>query len=529
MRFRSLSAAAALVLALTVVGAAAARSSATHVATVKVTAKDFSFVLSPKTVKHGRVTFVIRERRPRAARLRHRRAPLEDDQPRKDDEADGHARQARPLPLPLHRGLPRGARHEGRSPRHLARATRPLDTLEEGASCLVSTSPSRSSPPSRRWASRRRAPRPRRPPARCRRTPPRSPSSGRRSTSTSRTRAPRRRADRLDERREPEAEVAVQAHRRGRVRLVREHADRARRDRLSPGPGQQRLRARPFDRRAQVEAPLQALERRAERRRLRLRQAVRRHGHVGVRARSDGRPRALDAEADAERQGRHRHGADRVQRHRARQHDPGERQVVLRRQRRRNRLRPRRADRQDEVDASTRSPTAPELWGNAKVNSGGGLWYPPAVDAQGRVFLAVANPAPFPGTKPVSERLQPAGAGSLHRLARRPRRVDRQAPLVPAGRPPRRPGLRPPGLAGDRNDPDERDADRGRLRGREDGPRLRLRGGRRQAALAAAGRNAPARHGTAAGKEADARAPGRPSEASRRRWPTTAARSTSRS
>ena len=60
MRFRSLSAAAALVLALTVVGVAAARSSSTHVATVKVTAKDFSFVLSPKTVKHGRVTFVIR-------------------------------------------------------------------------------------------------------------------------------------------------------------------------------------------------------------------------------------------------------------------------------------------------------------------------------------------------------------------------------------------------------------------------------------------------------------------------------------
>src|SRR4029079_15539455 len=39
------------------------------------------------------------------------------------------------------------------------------------------------------------------------------------------------------------------------------------------------------------------------------------------------------------------------------------------------------------------------LWGNAKVNSGGGLWYPPAIDASGRVFLAVANPAPFPGTK----------------------------------------------------------------------------------------------------------------------------------
>jgi len=33
-----------------------------------------------------------------------------------------------------------------------------------------------------------------------------------------------------------------------------------------------------------------------------------------------------------------------------------------------------------------------------KVNSGGGLWYPPAVDAQGRVFISVANPAPLYGT-----------------------------------------------------------------------------------------------------------------------------------
>jgi len=39
------------------------------------------------------------------------------------------------------------------------------------------------------------------------------------------------------------------------------------------------------------------------------------------------------------------------------------------------------------------------LWGNPKVNSGGGLWYPPAVDPSGRVFLDIANPAPFPGTK----------------------------------------------------------------------------------------------------------------------------------
>jgi outer membrane protein assembly factor BamB len=39
------------------------------------------------------------------------------------------------------------------------------------------------------------------------------------------------------------------------------------------------------------------------------------------------------------------------------------------------------------------------LWGNPGVNGGGGLWYPPAVDDQGRVFLAIGNPAPFPGTK----------------------------------------------------------------------------------------------------------------------------------
>jgi alcohol dehydrogenase (cytochrome c) len=39
-----------------------------------------------------------------------------------------------------------------------------------------------------------------------------------------------------------------------------------------------------------------------------------------------------------------------------------------------------------------------KLWGNAKINSGGGIWYPPAIDSQGRVYLSVANPAPLYGT-----------------------------------------------------------------------------------------------------------------------------------
>jgi glucose dehydrogenase len=43
--------------------------------------------------------------------------------------------------------------------------------------------------------------------------------------------------------------------------------------------------------------------------------------------------------------------------------------------------------------------TTNSLWGNPKVNSGGGLWYPPAVAEQGRLYMSVANPAPFVGTK----------------------------------------------------------------------------------------------------------------------------------
>jgi glucose dehydrogenase len=39
------------------------------------------------------------------------------------------------------------------------------------------------------------------------------------------------------------------------------------------------------------------------------------------------------------------------------------------------------------------------LWGNPSVNSGGGAWYPPAIDTRtGVVYWGVANPAPFVGT-----------------------------------------------------------------------------------------------------------------------------------
>jgi outer membrane protein assembly factor BamB len=39
------------------------------------------------------------------------------------------------------------------------------------------------------------------------------------------------------------------------------------------------------------------------------------------------------------------------------------------------------------------------LWGNPGVNSGAGLWYPPSFDAQGNIYLGIANPAPIFGTK----------------------------------------------------------------------------------------------------------------------------------
>jgi outer membrane protein assembly factor BamB/plastocyanin len=40
-----------------------------------------------------------------------------------------------------------------------------------------------------------------------------------------------------------------------------------------------------------------------------------------------------------------------------------------------------------------------DLWGNPQVNSGGGAWYPPAIDTQtGMTYWGVGNPAPWPGT-----------------------------------------------------------------------------------------------------------------------------------
>jgi outer membrane protein assembly factor BamB len=58
------------------------------------------------------------------------------------------------------------------------------------------------------------------------------------------------------------------------------------------------------------------------------------------------------------------------------------------------------------LDAETGKPkwkfaTVPEdLWSSehTDINSGGGLWHPPAFDNDGDVYIDIANPAPWPGT-----------------------------------------------------------------------------------------------------------------------------------
>jgi glucose dehydrogenase len=43
--------------------------------------------------------------------------------------------------------------------------------------------------------------------------------------------------------------------------------------------------------------------------------------------------------------------------------------------------------------------TVPEdLWSHRNINSGGGLWYSPAFDSDGSMYLGVGNPGPFLGT-----------------------------------------------------------------------------------------------------------------------------------
>lgn len=53
-----------------------------------------------------------------------------------------------------------------------------------------------------------------------------------------------------------------------------------------------------------------------------------------------------------------------------------------------------------EVVWSFSTVDSPDLWGHPEINSGGGAWYPPAIDVEtGITFWGIGNPAPFPGTE----------------------------------------------------------------------------------------------------------------------------------
>ncbi|MGB3329016.1 MAG: PQQ-binding-like beta-propeller repeat protein [Thermomicrobiales bacterium] len=42
--------------------------------------------------------------------------------------------------------------------------------------------------------------------------------------------------------------------------------------------------------------------------------------------------------------------------------------------------------------------TVDNLWNNARINSGGGLWHVPSVDDAGQLYVGIGNAAPYPGT-----------------------------------------------------------------------------------------------------------------------------------
>jgi len=42
--------------------------------------------------------------------------------------------------------------------------------------------------------------------------------------------------------------------------------------------------------------------------------------------------------------------------------------------------------------------TVDNLWNNARINSGGGLWHVPSVDDEGQLYVGIGNAAPYPGT-----------------------------------------------------------------------------------------------------------------------------------
>ena len=118
---------AASVVALGIPAQAPASAHATHraapeVTTIKVTAKDFKFILSKKTATRGIVTFKVTNTGATPTRLQHQGPHDEEALTRPVGDSAGHLPAQGPLSVQMHSRPPRRVRHEGRLHDHLGNA-----------------------------------------------------------------------------------------------------------------------------------------------------------------------------------------------------------------------------------------------------------------------------------------------------------------------------------------------------------------------------------------------------------------------
>ena len=77
--------------------------------------------------------------------------------------------------------------------------------------------------------------------------------------------------------------------------------------------------------------------------------------------------------------------------------------------------------------------TTDNLWGNARLNAGGGVWYPPSVDDAGQHLLRHRQPGPLAGVRPAAGGKHPPRPEPLHQLDGLARPHHRRAALVRPG------------------------------------------------------------------------------------------------
>ena len=189
---------------------------------------------------------------------------------------------------------------------------------------------------------------------------------------------------------------------------------------------------RPRERRGAVGEEVRLAVHGPERRRRRRRPRVRRDPGQRLRARRLERRRAVEGQADPEHEGRHRHGAGRERRPRLRLHRPGQPdgfytgngQGIL------------HALNAETGEKVWQFDTVPEdLWGNKEINSGGGLWHPPAFDDEGSDVLRRRQPGAVPRHQGVPVGLEPPGQQRAHELDHQGRRGDGRGDLDEPGPP----------------------------------------------------------------------------------------------